>query len=131
MDEPEKTSASSNGESKQQLHASVSAGESGPLITLSGETDITTVTELGALVTGQLAEGTRHLTIDVAGLRFADSVSLRVLILAARTLRQRGGGLVLLRPQLALTRMLQIMGADQIIAIRGETKATHEPEPGP
>ena len=111
------------------LRASVSAGESGPVITLSGETDITTVAELSELVTAQLSGGTLHLTIDASGLGFADSVSVRVLVLAARTLRQRGGGLVLLRPQQVLARMLEIMGADQMITIRGGTEARPEPEP--
>ena len=40
------------------LRASVSAGESGPLITLSGETDITTIAGLSELVTAQLSDGT-------------------------------------------------------------------------
>ena len=105
------------------LRASVSAGESGPVITLSGETDMTTVAELSELVTAQLSGGTLHLTVDASGLSFADSVSVRVLVLAARTLRQRGGGLVLLRPQRVLARMLEVMGADQMITIRGETEA--------
>ena len=106
------------------LRASVSAGESGPVITLSGETDVTTVAELSELVTAQLSGGTRHLTVDVFGLSFADSASARVLALAARTLQQRGGGLVLLRPQRVLAQMLEIMGADQKITIRGETETT-------
>ena len=111
------------------LRASVSAGESGPVITLSGETDVTTVAELSELVTAQLSGGTLHLMIDASGLRFADSASVRVLVLAARTLQQRGGDLVLLRPQRVLVQMLEIMGGDQIIMIRGETEARPEPEP--
>ena len=111
------------------LRASVSAGESGPVIRLSGEADLTTVAELSELVTAQLSGGTRHLTIDASGLSFADLASVRVLVLAAGTLQQRGGGLVLLRPQRVLARMLEIMGADQMITIRGETEATPEPEP--
>jgi anti-anti-sigma factor len=111
------------------LRASVSAGESGPVITLSGETDVTTVAELSKLVTAQLSGGTLHLTIDAAGLSFADSASVRVLALAARTLQQRGGGLVLLRPQRVLTRILEVMGVDQMITIRGQTEIRPEPEP--
>jgi anti-anti-sigma factor len=110
------------------LRASVSAGESGPVITLSGETDVTTVAELSELVTAQLSGGTLCLTIDASGLSFADSASARVLVLAARTLQQRGGGLVLLRPQRVLAQMLEIMGADQMITIRGQAEARPEPE---
>ena len=75
-----------------------------------------------------MAGGTVHLTIDVSGLNFADSASVRVLVLAARTLKERGGGLVLLRPQHGMARMLEITGADQMITVRGETEATPEPE---
>jgi anti-sigma B factor antagonist len=111
------------------FRASVSAGESGPVITLSGEVDITTAAELNELITGQLAEATQQLTIDVVGLDFADTAAIRVLLIAARRLRQRGGGLVLLRPQRALARVLEILGADEVVEIRGETEAGPEPEP--
>jgi hypothetical protein len=53
------------------LQASVAAGPSGPVITLSGETDLTTVARVSALISGHLAAGTVELTIDVSGLRFA------------------------------------------------------------
>jgi anti-anti-sigma factor len=109
------------------LRASVSAGESGPVITLSGETDLATVAELSELVTAQLSGGTLHLTIEASGLSFADSASVRVLVLAARTLQRRGGGLVLLRPQRALARVLEIMGADQMITVCGEPEPELEP----
>jgi anti-anti-sigma factor len=105
------------------LPASVSAGESGPLITLSGETDITTIAELSELLTAQLSGGTVYLTIDASGLSFADSASIRVLLLAARTLKERGGGLVLLRPQRGVARMLEIMGADQMMTVRGKRRS--------
>ena len=113
------------------FHASVTAGEAGPLIVLTGEVDVTNADQLSELVTSQIAGGTLHLTIDVAGLDFADTAGIRVFLLADRTLRQRGGGLVLLRPQRVLARMLEIMGADQMIVIRGETEARPEPKPGP
>jgi anti-anti-sigma factor len=110
------------------LRASVSAGESGPVITLSGEVDITTAAELSELITGQLADETQ-LTVDVAGLDFADTAAIRVLLVAARRLRQRGGDLVLLRPQRALARVLKILGADEVVTIQGETEDPPEPEP--
>jgi anti-anti-sigma factor len=111
------------------LRASVSAGESGPVITLSGEADITTAAGLSELITGQLAEAARQLTIDVAGVDFADTAAIRVLLVAARRLRQRGGGLVLLRPQRALARVLEILGANEVVEIRGTAGAAPEPEP--
>jgi anti-sigma B factor antagonist len=101
------------------FRASVTAGESGPVITLSGEVDLSTIAELSDLITAQLAAETVSLTIDASAMSFADSASMRVLMLAAMTLRKRGGGLVLLRPQPALARLLDIMDADQVITVQG------------
>ena len=103
------------------LRASVAAGMSGPVVILSGETDLTSVRQLSALITAQLSGGTRQLTVDVSGLRFADTASIRTLLLAAKTLKERGGSLVLRRPQQAMARMLDLLGAAQMFTIRGET----------
>lgn len=103
------------------LMASVAAGESGPVIMLSGEADLTCVGQLSALLSAQLSKGARHLTIDVSELRFADSASVRALVLTARTLRERGGSLILLRPRQPVARSLALLGADQMFTIRGET----------
>lgn len=99
------------------LEASVAAGVSGPVVVLSGEADLTCAGQLSALITAQLAGGTRHLTVDVSGLRFADTASIRTLVLAARTLKQRGGSLVLLRPQETIARVLDLLGAAQMFMI--------------
>jgi anti-anti-sigma factor len=103
------------------LRASVAAGVSGPVVILSGETDLTSAGQLSALIIAQLSGGTRQLTVDVSGLRFADTASIRTLVMAARTLKERGGSLVLLRPQHTLARMLDLLGAAQMFTIRGET----------
>lgn len=111
------------------FQASVTAGQAGPLIVLTGELDVTTADELSELIAGQLAGGTLHLTIDVAGLDFVDTAGVRVFLLADKTLRQRGGRLVLLRPQRALARVLEILRVDEVLTIRAGTEATPEPEP--
>jgi len=108
------------------LRATVAAGVSGPVVVLSGEADLTSVGQLSALITSQLSGGARQLTVDVSGLRFADTASIRTLVLAARTLKERGGSLVLLRPQPVLARMLDLLGAAQMFTIRGEIRG----EPG-
>jgi anti-sigma B factor antagonist len=111
--------------------SSVAAGESGQVITLSGETDLTTVARVTELISGQLPAGTLELTIDVSGLRYADTASIRTLVLVARTLEGRGGRLVLLHPQPPVARALALLGADQMLTIRGqdpgEPQAAEEP----
>jgi anti-anti-sigma factor len=99
------------------LRASTAAGESGPVISLSGEADVTTAEELAAVIDAQVTPSRRYLTIDVSELAFADSASVKVLILTARSLRMRGGDLLLLDPQVPLTRVLSILGADQMMTI--------------
>jgi anti-sigma B factor antagonist len=100
------------------LRASVAAGQSGPLITLSGEADLADAAELSALISAQLSDGTQVLTIDMSGLHFADSATIRTLVLAARTLKERAGRLVLLRPQPPVARVLELLGADQMFTIQ-------------
>jgi anti-sigma B factor antagonist len=97
---------------------------------LTGEADLTSADKLSELLARQLAGGTRQLTIDVSGLRFADSASIRALVLAARTLRERDGSLVLLDPQRPVAKVLALLGADQMVTIRGGTEATPGPQPG-
>src|SRR5919108_2822326 len=101
------------------LTASVAAGVCGPVVVLSGEADLTSSGQLSAVITAQLSAGTRHLTVDVSGLRFADTASIRTLVLAARTLKERGGGLVLLRPPETVSRVLDLLGAAQMFTILG------------
>lgn len=103
---------------QSMLSASVAAGVSGPVVVLSGEADLTSAGQLSALITAQLSRGTRQLTVDVSELRFADTASIRTLMLAARTLKERGGSLVLLRPQEAMARVLDLLGATQMFTIR-------------
>jgi anti-sigma B factor antagonist len=101
------------------LEASVADGGSGPVIMLYGEADLTSAEQLSALIAVQLSGGTRHLTIDVARLTFADSATIRVLVLAARALKEQGGTLALLHPQPAVARVLVLTGADQMLVIDG------------
>ena len=99
------------------LEISVAAGAAGPVMTLAGDADLTNAAALGEALAVQLSGGARHLTMDLSGLRFADSASVRALVLAGRTLHERGGELVLVRPQPAVARVLALMGVDQAITI--------------
>jgi anti-sigma B factor antagonist len=105
------------------LDISVAAGEAGPVLTLSGEADLTTVAELTEALTAQLANATSHLTVDLSRLQFADSAVIRALVLADRTLKKRGGGLTLAYPQPVVARVLSLLGVDQAIEIRNRMSA--------
>ena len=100
-----------------RLDISVAAGESGPVLALSGEADLTNVARLSRALTAQVSGGTRHLTVDLSRLRFADSAAIRALILTNRALKERGGTLELLRPQPAVTRILGLLGVNQVLTV--------------
>ena len=95
---------------------------------LSGEADITTMAELSEALTAQLASGARHLTVDLSGLRFADSAVIRELVMADRKLKDRGGCLELANPQPAVARALSLLGVDQVIEVRDGTNARADSE---
>lgn len=101
----------------------VAAGESGPVLMLSGEADITTLAQLEDALGAQLAAGAGILTVDLSGLGFADSATIGALVRAARTLSSRGGRLELANPQPALARMLALLGVDKVVPIRDDAPA--------
>lgn len=107
----------------------VVAGESGPVLMLSGEADITTLAQLESALGAQLAAGAGILTVDLSGLGFADSATIGALVRAARTLKSQGGRLDLARPQPALARMLALLGVDEFVPIRDDVPG-HAPVPG-
>jgi anti-anti-sigma factor len=110
-----------------KLTVAVTTGRYGTVLVLSGEADVTTTQELSQFLAAELSGGAADLTIDMSGLRFADSATIATLLMAARTLRDRGGKITLLRPRLNVARVLSLTGADTIMTVRGEEDA----EPGP
>lgn len=92
--------------------------EAGPVIRLSGEADLTNAGQVRDALTAQLSAGVQHITVEMSGLRFADTASIRVLIQAHRALRDRGGALELLQPQMAVAKSLSLLGVDKVIRIR-------------
>jgi anti-anti-sigma factor len=109
------------------LEVSVAARESGGVVVLAGEADLTSITQLSKVLDAQRAGRTTHLTIGVSKLRYADAASGRALAEAAVILRNRGGNLVLLHPQPSMVRLLRLLRADDMLTIQGDTETT----PGP
>lgn len=105
------------------LHATVTAGPDGTVIALAGEADLTTAAELKQILAAQLQGGTPRLTVDLSGLRFADSAAVGELIRAYHAITQRGGSLELARPQPAVARVLSLLGVDQVLTVRDQAGA--------
>jgi anti-anti-sigma factor len=105
------------------LTVAVTTGRSGTVLVLSGEADVTTTQELSQFLAAGLSGQTTDLTIDVSGLRFADSATISTLLTAARAMGERGATITLLRPRPDVARVLSLTGADTIMSIRGEADA--------
>jgi anti-anti-sigma factor len=87
---------------------------------LAGEADVTSITRLEEALAAQVSGQPVRLTIDATNLRFADTVSVRTLATAALQVRTRTGSVTLLNPQPLIARMLDLLCADEILAIRGQ-----------
>ena len=103
------------------LDISVTDDGSGPVLVLSGEADLTTLAQLNSALEAQLWAGVRLLTLDVSKLRFADSATIAALMLASRTMRERGGRLELRHPQPAVARTLELTGAVHALTVRSDS----------
>ena len=100
------------------LDITVEAGEHGPVIRLSGEADMSVATQLDDALSAQVSRGAQHLTVDLSGLRFADSAAIRTLIEAHLATKAQGGTLELVAPQPVVARTLSLLGIDQVIVVR-------------
>jgi anti-sigma B factor antagonist len=105
------------------LQVTVAAGESGPVVRLSGESDVSTVGPLKDALTAQISGGARHLTVDLSELEFADSASINALLAAHRALRELGGGLELAFPQPPVAQVLTLLGVDRVLTVRTQACA--------
>ena len=101
------------------LEVSVATGTSGPVLVLAGEADVTTAARLHEALTAQLTGPAVRLTIDATNLRYADSASMRALVMAAAKARTRDGTVTLLNPQPPVARLLHLLSADELMTIQG------------
>ncbi len=99
------------------LDIRVAAGDAGPVMTLAGEADLTTVGRLEDALNAQITAGARVLTVDLSGLRFADSATIGALARAARALKAQGGRMDLLNPQPGPDRALTLLGVDEVLTV--------------
>jgi anti-anti-sigma factor len=112
------------------LEVSIATGAFGPILVLSGEADFTSVTRLDEALTAQISGQAVQLTIDAANLRYADSASMRTLVMAAMKARTRTGSVTLLDPQPPVARMLDLLCIDQMFSIRHRAAGETHPDSG-
>jgi anti-anti-sigma factor len=85
-------------------------------IVLNGRMDISGA-EVVALPLATLSGSKNNLTIDMAAVSFIASIGLRHLVSAAKTIRRRGGRLVLINPVPNVAEIISISGLNDLLPI--------------
>lgn len=83
-----------------------------------GRLDSATAASHESALLGLLDGEVSSVTVDLSQLDYLSSAGLRVLLLAARAARSRGGSLVLESPKPQILEVLRISGFDRILTIR-------------
>ncbi|GAA3831936.1 STAS domain-containing protein [Streptomyces phyllanthi] len=84
--------------------------EDAVLLTIEGDLDIDTATELQHHVANQLHHGRRHFLLDVASVPFMDSSGMNIILRVYQEVRQISGGVYVISPPPAVRRILDLTG---------------------
>lgn len=85
-------------------------------VTMTGRLDISGA-EVVALPLATLSGSKNALFVDMAGVTFIASIGLRHLVSAAKAIGRRGGRLVLLNPNMAVTEVITTSGLAGLLPI--------------
>lgn len=85
-------------------------------LVLTGSMNVQGAHELESKFNG-LLRTTNKVILDLKDVHFLDSRGMRTLVLGARSLREKGGNLVLVHPQAAVEQVMKTAGIDTIIPI--------------
>ena len=87
------------------------------VVAVSGEIDLFTAPEFKERMSAPIDAGRSHVVVDLSETTFIDSSSLGVLIGAHRRLKLRGGSLVVVCTNEAITKTLKITGLDGVFTL--------------
>jgi anti-anti-sigma factor len=85
---------------------------------LSGQADLRSSPRLGELLTSLVSGDDVHVTIDASGLSFIDSTAVRLLGMAAKVMKERGGTLTIAHPPPAVIMVLEMTGVAQMVQVQ-------------
>ena len=91
-------------------------------IVLKGRLDIAGASAID-LQFNAIAGSHKAVVVDLGGVSFLASIGIRTLLLGAKTVQRRGGTLILLNPVGAVERVLDVMGAAELMPIYRDTEA--------
>jgi anti-sigma B factor antagonist len=105
---------------------SVRRANGAAVIALPEEVDITNADRVGAELGRALDAGPRVLVVDMTGTQYCDSAGLQALVRAQQRAAAAGTGLRLATSATAVRRVMQLTGADQVIATYPDMDAAAE-----
>jgi anti-anti-sigma factor len=95
--------------------------ENGLVLNIQGRIDATTAGDLDSYITEKLGdESVKKLVLDFSNVEYVSSAGLRVLLTAVKTLRSRGGELVLSSVADTIQNVLKISGFLSFLTIKSD-----------
>jgi anti-anti-sigma factor len=94
---------------------------------LAGELDLASAATLSACLDGQLAEGRRHLGVDLTELTFIDATGLSVLVRAHHQLLEHRGALVIVEMSDRCRQLIGLVGLDHTLLIADQPVVRTQP----
>ena len=87
------------------------------VITLAGELDLYSASQLEDAIASALEEGARTVILDLLGVTFLDSSGLAVITAGAKRARAASGDLVLVTDRHDVLRVIKITGLDRFLTV--------------
>ena len=102
-----------------ELRATVSRSGRATVVAVAGELDLATVGRLRARLRTVVEQDPppARVVVDLAELRFVDGSGIAVLVEAQKALTARGGRLVLRAPSPMTTRVVRLLGLDDVLPV--------------
>lgn len=103
------------------LEAAVHPAAQATVVSFTGELTVNTVQDAELALQEAAGHGHPDLVLDLSGLRFMDSMGLRALLHARRTVLAKDGRLILAALQPSVARVLDLAGLREHIAVYSTT----------
>jgi anti-sigma B factor antagonist len=87
------------------------------VVTVRGEVDTYSAPQLRACLDEVVRSGQRRIVVDVSDVRFIDSSGVGVLVASIKRLRPDGRTLVLRQPTRQMTKVLEMTGLRELVAV--------------
>lgn len=110
-------------EAASRLQVTVTDHDTYGIVTVCGEVDVTTGSELREPLHDLLRRGLLHHVVDLRDVTFLDSTGLGILVGDHKRLRDRDGSLQVVCGPGLVSRVFRLTGVDRVVPIRSTVEA--------